>query len=256
MTNMRFSTSAIIAASLSLAAAERMGPLRTRASGSFPIPASQGSVTYDDAKTISGSFDGGYKTYGRGVECGGQAEGQNGDAVFVLEDGATLKNAIIGKDQNEGVHCLGACTIENVWWDAVCEDALTFKGNGDGKVIGGGARNAEDKVIQHNGVGSISIDGFTVQDFGKLYRSCGNCKQNGDARKVTITNVKATNGKYLVGINSNYGDSATITKTCASSVKHICQEYEGTNNNDKEPSTGSEGPSKYCIYQESDVEAC
>jgi hypothetical protein len=176
---MHFNASVILAGLLSFAAAERMGPLRTRASSSFPIPASKGSVTYKTAKAISGTFDGGYKTYGRGVKCGGQAEGGNADAVFLLADGATLKNAIIGKDQNEGVHCLGACTIENVWWDAVCEDALTFKGNGNGKVIGGGARGAADKVIQHNGVGSITIDGFTVTDFGKLYRSCGNCKQNG-----------------------------------------------------------------------------
>jgi hypothetical protein len=176
---MHFNASVILAGLLSFAAAERMGPLRTRASSSFPIPASKGSVTYKTAKAISGTFDGGYKTYGRGVKCGGQAEGGNADAVFLLADGATLKNAIIGKDQNEGVHCLGACTIENVWWDAVCEDALTFKGNGNGKVIGGGARGATDKVIQHNGVGSITIDGFTVTDFGKLYRSCGNCKQNG-----------------------------------------------------------------------------
>jgi hypothetical protein len=178
-TTMHFNASVILAGLLSMAAAERLGPLRTRASSSFPIPASKGSVTYKTAKSISGTFDGGMKTYGRGVSCGGQAEGGNADAVFLLADGATLKNAIIGKDQNEGVHCLGACTIENVWWDAVCEDALTFKGNGNGRVIGGGARGAEDKVIQHNGVGSITIDGFTVTDFGKLYRSCGNCKQNG-----------------------------------------------------------------------------
>jgi hypothetical protein len=175
---MHFSASVLVAF-LSLAVAERTGPLRTRNSSSFPIPASKGSVTYKTAKSISGTFDGGLKTYGRGVKCGGQAEGGNSDAVFLLADGATLKNAIIGKDQSEGVHCLGACTIENVWWDAVCEDALTFKGDGNGKVIGGGARGADDKVIQHNGAGSISIDGFTVQDFGKLYRSCGNCKQNG-----------------------------------------------------------------------------
>ena len=76
------------------------------------------------------------------------------------------------------------------------------------------------------------------------------------ARKVTINNVKATNGKYLVGINSNYGDTATITKTCAKSVKPICQEYKGTNNNDEEPSTLSEGPSKACIYKTSDVAVC
>lgn len=137
---MRFSTAAVVAASLSLAAAERKFPLRFRNSSSFPIPDSQGTVTYDEAKSISGTFDGGYKTYGRGVSCTGQAEGGNDDAVFLLEDGATLKNVIIGEDQIEGVHCLGSCTIENVWWTAVCEDALTFKGDGDATVTGGGAR--------------------------------------------------------------------------------------------------------------------
>lgn len=115
---------------------------------SFNIPASKGSVTYKSAKEISGSFDGGYKTYGRGVSCTGQKEGGDKDAVFLLKDGATLKNVIIGKDQIEGVHCLGSCTLENVWWTAVCEDALTFKGAGTAKVTGGGARGADDKVIR------------------------------------------------------------------------------------------------------------
>ena len=55
------------------------------------------------------------------------------------------KSVIIGKDQVEGVHCMGSCTIKNVWWSAVCEDALTLKGNGDAKVIGGGATGADDK---------------------------------------------------------------------------------------------------------------
>lgn len=87
----------------------------------FPIPASKGTVKYSSAKSISGTFDGGMKTYGRGVSCTGQAEGGDKDAVFILEDGATLKNAIIGADQIEGVHCKGACTIQNVWWTAVCE---------------------------------------------------------------------------------------------------------------------------------------
>lgn len=80
---------------------------------SFPIPASKGSVTYKKAQTISGTFDGGMKTYGRGVSCTGDAEGGNADAVFILNNGATLKNVIIGKDQIEGVHCLGSCTIQS-----------------------------------------------------------------------------------------------------------------------------------------------
>ncbi|KAI1687828.1 Pectate lyase [Pyrenophora tritici-repentis] len=176
---------------------------------SFPIPAGNGSETFSAPKEITGVFDGGMKTYGRGVSCTGQAEGGDSDAVFILKDGATLKNAIIGKDQIEGVHCQGSCTIENVWWAAVCEDALTLKGNGNAQVTGGGATGAADKVIQHNGGGTVTISGFTVDTFGKLYRACGNCKTKAE-RHVVIKGVKATNGKLLAGVNRNFGDTATI----------------------------------------------
>ncbi|KAI1396006.1 polysaccharide lyase family 3 protein [Hypoxylon fuscum] len=221
----------------------------------FPIPASKGSVTYSKVQTIPANkpFDGGMKTYGRGVKCTGQSEGGDADAVFELEDGATLKNAIIGADQIEGVHCKGACTIENVWWAAVCEDALSIKGNGNANIKGGGATGADDKVIQHNGIGTVTIDGFTVVDFGKLYRSCGNCKAQGK-RTVVVKNVKAYDGKTLVGINSNFGDTATIsTNTCATSVKEICAEFQGTSPGNEPKQTGS-GPSTACKY--TTVKAC
>jgi len=45
----------------------------------------------------------------------GQAEGGDKDAVFQLENGATLKNVIIGADQIEGVHCKGSCTLESTF---------------------------------------------------------------------------------------------------------------------------------------------
>lgn len=55
-------------------------------------------------------------------------EGQ-ADTVFLLRKGATLKNAIIGKNQGEGVYCIGGgCTIENVWFEDVCEDAISMCG--------------------------------------------------------------------------------------------------------------------------------
>jgi hypothetical protein len=87
----------------------------------LPSPPSKGSVTYTAPKSITGVFDGGLKTYGRGVKCSGQSEGGQKDTVFVLQPGATLQNALIGADQKEGVYCLGACTIKNVWWLKVCE---------------------------------------------------------------------------------------------------------------------------------------
>ncbi|GAB1215538.1 hypothetical protein ATERTT37_004729 [Aspergillus terreus] len=217
----------------------------------FPLPSSKGSVTFDAPKIISGNttFDGGMKTYGRGVECT-EGEGGDSDAVFWVENGGTLKNAIIGADQIEGVHCMGACTIENVWWEAVCEDALSLKeGSGPFTIIGGGAQGAEDKVIQHNSGGTVSIDGFTVYNFGKLYRSCGNCDEMFE-RHVTVSGVTAVQGSTLVGINSNYGDTATIKgDVCATDVDTICQEYEGNSSGEEPPETGS-GPSSACKYSE------
>lgn len=193
---------------------------------------------------------------GSSATCGGQSEGGDSDAVFLVQSGGTVKNVIIGAKQSEGIHCLGPCTIENVWWEDVCEDALTIKqSSGTSYIIGGGARAAEDKVIQHNGGGTVSIRDFYVDDFGKLYRSCGNCKTQ-HQRTVTIDGVKASSGKTLVGINSNYGDTATITNSCVDDdVKKICVEYEG-NNSGAEPKEISSGPSSACKYTTADVTKC
>ena len=219
------------------------------------MPAAAGESTLSKTMMVTGEFDGGMKRFGRGVSCTGQEEGGDSDAVFSIADGGTLRNAIIGADQIEGVHCQGACTIENVWWEAVCEDALTFKKDGDGTVTGGGAKGASDKVIQHNGLGTISISGFSVSDFGKLYRSCGNCDTMGE-RHVKLDGVKASGGKAtFVGINSNYGDTATITNSCVTGTKTICEEFEG-NDTGAEPKSISEGPSSACIYTDADINAC
>lgn len=66
-------------------------------------------------------------------------------------------------------------------------------------------------------------------------------------RTVVVKNVKAASGKVLTGINSNYGDTATITNTCASSVKEICDEYKGNDSGAEPPKIGS-GPSSACKY--------
>lgn len=84
---------------------------------------------------------------------------------------------IIGKNQAEGVHCDGHCNLEFVWFEDVCEDAISIKNDKAGQqtwIVGGGAYHAGDKVVQHNGCGTVNIINFYVEDYGKLYRSCGN----------------------------------------------------------------------------------
>ena len=72
-------------------------------------------------------FDGGWAKYDRGSgACNNQNEGDSDDAVFLLHAGATLRNVIIGKDQSEGVHCKGHYTLEFVWFEDVCEDAISI----------------------------------------------------------------------------------------------------------------------------------
>ncbi|KAL1748550.1 polysaccharide lyase family 3 protein [Schizophyllum fasciatum] len=227
--------------SLSLALAALSVSAKPTASCTFPDPPSTSSLS--EPMSVTGAFDGGNVRFDRGKACGGQSEGGDSDAVFLLEDGASLSNVVIGADQSEGVHCLGSCTLTNVWFEAVCEDAITVKQSGGTSTItGGGAKGAEDKVVQHNGAGTVVIDGFCVQDFGKLYRSCG--------RHVQISNIIASGGSSLAGINSNYGDTAVIDVASSQidDVKSICDTYEG-NDSGKEPEKLTSNESnEYCQF--------
>ncbi|MDQ0372536.1 pectate lyase [Cellulomonas humilata] len=222
-------------------------------SGSWPTATGQKKVSSTIA--VSGTLDGGNVRY-YGISSGDQDESQ--PPIFQLSDGATLKNVIIGTGAGDGVHCTGTCTLENVWWEDVGEDAATLKGSSSSQVMtvnGGGAKGASDKVFQHNGPGRFVIKNFQVTDFGKLYRSCGNCSKQ-YARTVVIDNIKVTApGKSLVGINSNLGDKATITNVTiyndSSKKIVICEEYKGVTSG--EPSKIGSGPSSACGYSTSSI---
>ncbi|KAF9536411.1 hypothetical protein EC957_011045, partial [Mortierella hygrophila] len=110
-------------------------------------------------------------------------------------------------------------------------------GTGSVLIQGGGAQDAKDKVVQHNGRGTVTIRDYTVVNVGKLFRSCGNCSKNGGPRNVVVQNVRANKvNADLVGINSNYGDVATISGSCGTGIKKVCQEFKGIIKNGKEES--------------------
>lgn len=91
------------------------------------VPNANGQETVKSTVKISGSKDYGMKKIiPEGLGGGGGSESQK--AVFELANGATLSNVIIGAPGADGVHCLGTCTLRNVWWADVGEDAATFKG--------------------------------------------------------------------------------------------------------------------------------
>ncbi len=160
------------------------------------------------------TYDGGGKRFQ--LSNSGQSETQ--PPVFQLEEGATLRNAVIGDLAADGVHCVGNCTVYNVWWEDIGEDAATAKG-GSGttmRVDCGGAFLGVDKTFQHNGQGTLHISRFVADNWknkgGKFYRSCGDCTGNKGPRTVIIENSRIHNHQTIVGVNSSYSNGSPADK--------------------------------------------
>ncbi|MEU4623638.1 pectate lyase [Actinoplanes sp. NPDC023801] len=216
-------------------------------------PSSTGNVSISGTVNVSGTFDGGMKTYCC-IGDGGQSESQ--DPMFKIANGGTLQNVILGSPAGDGVHCEGTCTIRNVWWNDIGEDAATFKGTtgGTSYVIGGGARSGSDKTFQHNGNGTVSISGFYLSGAGKLYRGCGNCTTS-HQRHVKIDNVLLNNIDMVAGINSNWGDTATITRVTltSSSGATVCGKYQGVAKGSEPKYLGEGWNDSNCKVSQSDI---
>ncbi|MGC3859960.1 pectate lyase [Micromonospora chersina] len=226
-------------------------PTGTPPPASWPTPTS--SVKVDATVPVPGTFDGGMKRY-YGIGDGGQSESQ--DPMFELAAGATLKNVIIGAPAGDGVHCEGNCTLVNVWWEDVGEDAATFRGGTTYTVDGGGARSASDKVFQHNGPGTVYIRNFRVESAGKLYRACGNCSTSYQ-RHVVMDNVTATGTKVLAGINTNWGDTARFSRITIlndpNRSTRICVKYQGVPKGSEPTEIGEGADGVNCFYSASDI---
>ncbi|MEV4275964.1 pectate lyase [Actinoplanes xinjiangensis] len=230
-------------------------PTATSPTASWPT--ATGSKPVTATIPVSGTLDGGNVRYFGSGALGGDGQDEGQDPLFKLADGAVLKNVILGAPAADGIHCSGSCTLINVWWENVGEDAATFKGGASATytVDGGGARGADDKVFQHNGGGTLTIKNFQVEDFGKLYRSCGNCSTQ-HKRAVVVQNVVVTApAGSLVGINANFGDTARISGVTVVGKKSldICVKFTG-NSSGKEPTKIGTGPDGVnCIYNESAI---
>jgi hypothetical protein len=224
-------------------------------------PEAKGTKAVSSTISVSGTYDGGYKRFHGSGDLGGDGQEEGQDPVFELKDGAVLKNVIIGSPAADGVHCAGSCTLQNVWWEDVGEDAATFKGKSASSVYtvyGGGARKASDKVFQFNGAGKLVVTKFQVSDFGKLVRSCGNCSTQYRNRTVILNDVDATApGKALVGINANYGDTAALRKVRVhgDSGRKIkpCVRFKGNDTGAEPTETGSGPDGTNCRYTAADL---
>ncbi|KAG8685969.1 hypothetical protein FRC08_012820 [Ceratobasidium sp. 394] len=204
--------------------------VKRAASCTFPTPPKTSLLSAPI--TVTGVFDGGNVRFDRSSgACSGQTEGGDSDAVFLVQAGGTVQNVVVGANQAGGIRCLGPCNLYNVWFENVCETAITIKQtSGQSNIIGGGAKSTENEVVQHNGGGTVKIDSYCVQNFGYMYRSCGNCSTQ-YKRTALISQIIAKNGVALAIINANYGDTAQfdISTLNLTNVTSICDTYQGNN---------------------------
>jgi hypothetical protein len=242
-------------------------------------PASNGAGEIRPSTTVlKGSQSGGkdvwdFENKKIGVNNPVDCEGGEGQVtVFEVEDGVTVKNLIIagGKPGGNGIVCKGSCTLDHVYWEDICEDAATNSKDGATMTLDHViALHASDKVFQHNAKSDSKtvIRNSYVSDFGKLWRSCGDCEGNGGPRHLEIDNVRVEGIKTTVaGANRNYKDTVTVKNLyvkggydAAKDKPKICQEYTAVTNHQGESTKIDDGKSQWntatCKLSLSDVKS-
>ncbi|ORY61354.1 pectate lyase-domain-containing protein, partial [Pseudomassariella vexata] len=140
---------------------------------------------------------------------------------------STRSNVMLGATHREVVQCLGTCQLNDVWWTDVCEDAATFpQTSGPSTVNDGGAKDAEDKVFQHNGGGLLEVKNLYVENMGCMYQPGGTCGEM-PARASTFDDIVVNGANMVTGMNGNFEDTTTVLNSYVVS-ESICELFEGS----------------------------
>ncbi len=216
------------------------------------------AVTISGTKKVSGTYDGKMALHNGDLNDCTTGDQNSVDPIIEVADGGTVKNIVFGTHVGDGIHCLGSCTIDNVWFPYICDDAITMLG-GSGKtatITNSGFKGARDKTIQHNGDGStVVLNNIYVETAGKLYRSCGQGCSSSEKRMATISNVIAIGASQIAGVSTN--DKVTLTNICTYRTPSMCRTYKpGTETETTIGSNGTdEGPTANCVYKATDTHA-
>ncbi|HEX6242260.1 MAG TPA: pectate lyase [Polyangiales bacterium] len=154
------------------------------------------------------TFDGKNQRYVAGSELGDGSQSENQKPVFHLEDGAKLRNVVLGSPAADGIHTYGNVTLENIVWEDIGEDALTIKEPGTVVLNGGSARNGDDKVFQVNAASTFRISNFTARGAGKFIRQNG-----GTTFKVQVFIDRCDISQMKESIFRTDSSSSTVSMT-------------------------------------------
>ncbi|XXU23323.1 pectate lyase [Sorangium sp. So ce887] len=177
--------------------------------GGSTTPGSGGVVNATILVKAGETFDGGGKRFIANKDTlgdGSQGEGQK--PVFKLEDGAKLKNVVLGAPAADGIHTYGNVTLENIVWEDIGEDALTVKKSGTVVLNGGSAKNGDDKVFQINAASTFRVSNFKAENAGKFIRQNG-----GTDFKVDVFIDRCDISKMKESIFRTDSSSSSVTMT-------------------------------------------
>jgi pectate lyase C len=170
-------------------------------------------------RVTSGTYDGGCKRFqaGSGLGDGSQDEGQ--DPVFRVENGATLRNVVIGTNGADGIHTYNGATLDNIYWMDVGEDAMTIKSSGTTTVRNIEGYNGSDKFFQVNAASTLNVSNCIVQNMGKTLR------QNGGTTfkiAVTLDNCDISNMSEGVFRTDSSSSTARLTNSRLHNAGTVC----------------------------------
>jgi pectate lyase C len=170
-------------------------------------------------RVTSGTFDGGCRRYqaGSGLGDGSQDEGQ--DPVFRVENGATLRNVVIGTNGADGIHTYNGATLDNIYWMDVGEDAMTIKSSGTTTVRNIEGYNADDKFFQINAASTLNVTNCIIHNAGKALRQNGGTSFRID---VSFNSCDINNMNEGVFRTDSSVSRASLTNSRLHDVPTIC----------------------------------
>lgn len=166
-----------------------------------------------------GTFDGRCRTFNptSALGDGGQSEGQK--PVFRVENGATLKNVIIGDNGADGIHVYNGGTLENILWKDVGEDAMTVKSAGNVTLRNVEGYNGSDKFLQVNAATNLVVSNCVVDNMGKFLR------QNGGTDfkiSVSVENCDISNMNEGIFRSDSSSSTAHIANSRLHNAGRVC----------------------------------
>jgi pectate lyase C len=170
-------------------------------------------------RVTSGTYDGGCRTFNPSGALGDGSQEEGQDPAFRVENGATLRNAILGNNGVDGVHFYNGGNLTNFRWTNVGEDAYTVKSSGTVNISAISGYNGEDKFGQINAASTVNISNCIVDNMAKFVRQNG-----GTTFKITINadRCQISNMKEGIFRSDSSSSVARLTNSRLRSSGSLC----------------------------------